>query len=146
MARLTLNNEGGYASGTITVFGTKGGQEDVTIVAGAHVTLLGGFEQGGDTLHFAGNAADYTVVRTGTTIMFTDDAGTSVSLPVGPNGVTTLTFADGSFDAGYSDGDVFIGDQIVTDVPDTIGSDGDGGGAGEIRSEERRVGKECVRT
>src|SRR3546814_17244077 len=64
--------------------------------------------------------------------MFTDDAGTSVSLPVGPNGVTTLTFADGSFDAGYSDGDVFIGDQIVTDVPDTIGSDGDGGGDGEI--------------
>src|SRR3546814_3990685 len=101
MARLTLNNEGGYASGTITVFGTKGGQEDVTIVAGAHVTLLGGFQQGGDTLHFAGNAADYTVVRTGTTIMFTDDAGTSVSLPVGPNGVTTLTFADGSFDARY---------------------------------------------
>src|SRR3546814_21167514 len=64
--------------------------------------------------------------------MFTDDAGTSVSLPVGPNGVTTLTFADGSFDAGYSDGDVFIGDQIVPDVPDAIGSDGDGGGDGEI--------------
>src|SRR3546814_15908583 len=64
--------------------------------------------------------------------MFTDDAGTSVSLPVGPNGVTTLTFAHGPFDAGYSDGDVFIGDQIVTDVPDTIGSDGDGGGAGAI--------------
>src|SRR3546814_20912507 len=127
MARLTLNNEGGYASGTITVFGTKGGQEDVTIVAGAHVTLLGGFEQGGDTLHFAGNAADYTVVRTGTTIMFTDDAGTSVSLPVGPNGVTTLPFADGPFDAGYSDGDGFIAAQLTPACPDTLRSAGDGG-------------------
>src|SRR3546814_19640208 len=102
MARLTLNNEGGYASGTITVLGTKGGQEDVTIVAGAHVTLLRGFEQGGDTLHFACNAADYTVVPPAPTIMFTDDAATSLTPPSGPNRVTTPTSPDASFAAGTS--------------------------------------------
>ena len=131
MAQLKLNNEAGTASGTIQVFGTPEGHEEVTILSGADVTLLTGFEQGGDTINLEGDAADFTVVRDGSTVVFTDAAGTSITLPVSPNGTTEVTFDDGTFDVGVVGGDVVIGDQVITATAEPVEGGSNGGGGNE---------------
>jgi len=128
MAQLRLNNESGTASGTIQVFGTADGHEEVTILAGADVTLLTGFEQGGDTIILDGDAGDFTVERSGSLVIFTDAAGTTVSLPVSPNGDTEVVFDDGTFAVGVEGNDVVIGDQVITSDPEPVEGGSNGGG------------------
>ncbi|MCM8732009.1 beta strand repeat-containing protein [Hephaestia sp. GCM10023244] len=131
MAILVLDNESNVAAGTVSVFGTSG-HEDLTIFAGAKVTLLSGFELGGDTIRFSGNADDYNVVRDGSTVVFTDAAGTSVRLPVSLTGSTEVVFADGTFDVGLDGGQVVIGDQVITTTPAPVEGGSSSGGDGDI--------------
>jgi Ca2+-binding RTX toxin-like protein len=95
MARLTLTagESVGLSSGNFSIFGSTAGAETVTIAAGATVSLDASFNRGGDIISLAGNAANYTAVRSGSSIVLTDASGGSVTIPVGTV-TSTVKFAD----------------------------------------------------
>jgi Ca2+-binding RTX toxin-like protein len=108
----------GANSSLTTVFGTSAGSETVSIAAGAKVVLDASFNRGGDVISLSGFAATYTAVKSGSSIILTDTAGTSVTIPVGTNGAQ-VSFADSAprtliFDrlAG-SKGEIKLGNDIV---------------------------------
>ena len=81
----------GAGSSATTVFGTDGVQ-NLTIAAGATVTLDASFNRGGDTITLTGNAASYTVTKSGSSVILTDATG-SITIPVGVTGMN-IAFAD----------------------------------------------------
>ena len=115
----------GKDSSLTTVFGTSAGVETVSIAAGAKVVLDASFNRGGDVINLSGNAASYTAVKSGSSIILTDALGTSVTIPVGTAGAL-VSFADSTprrliFDrlAG-SNGEIKLGDDIVDGTADTL--------------------------
>lgn len=117
MARLVLSSGEtvSLASGNYNIFGTSSGRETVTIAAGATVTLDGSFNAGGDTISLGGNATDYTVVRSGSSVVLTYTTGGSVTIPVGTSG-TTIAFADASRNLVFNtgSGSIELGNQAVS--------------------------------
>ena len=81
----------GAGSSATTVFGTDG-EQNLTIAAGATVTLDASFNKGGDTITLTGNASSYTVTKSGSSVILTDASG-SITIPVGVTGMN-IAFAD----------------------------------------------------
>lgn len=121
MARLVLTQAGEDADvgGDITVFGTGAGGEVITVLRG-NIVLDPSFNLGGDTIRLPDDAAFFTVVLAGSTVII---AGTnlSVTIPVGPVGLQ-VGFNDVSrtllFDTASST--VKLGSQIVTVTPANV--------------------------
>jgi len=83
----------GAGSSLTNVFGTAAGAETISIALGAKVVLDASFNRGGDVISLSGNAASYTAVQSGSSIILTDTQGTSVTIPVGTTGAQ-VSFAD----------------------------------------------------
>ena len=83
----------GAGSSLTNVFGTAAGAETISIALGAKVVLDASFNRGGDVIRLSGNAASYTAVQSGSSIILTDTEGTSVTIPVGTTGAQ-VSFAD----------------------------------------------------
>lgn len=115
------------AGGNVRVFGTSAGDETVTLVTpvgGQTLTVSfdGSFNQGGDTIVFAGNASDYTIVQDSSGVII-EGNGISATIPAGPAG-TDIVFGDGdplSLAIDTTAGAIVLGDQTVTDTPAAIG-------------------------
>jgi hypothetical protein len=75
----------------VDVFGTTGA-ESLTVARG-DVQLDASFNRGGDTIRIAGEAADFTVVRSGSALVF-DSTDLHLVIPVGIT-ATTIEFAGG---------------------------------------------------
>ena len=97
----------GVSVGTFSVIGTRSGSETVVLsnpVSGQlNVILDPSFNQGGDRIVLAGSASDYTIVRSGSSVVLTNGAIT-VTIPVGFAGAE-IVFANG---AGTADDDVRV--------------------------------------
>ncbi|MBA3527394.1 MAG: calcium-binding protein [Sphingomonas sp.] len=114
MARLILTETGQDVDvgGNVSIIGTRGGGEVVTVIRG-EIRLDSSFNAGGDTVSLPGDAGSYTATLSGS---FVTIAGgdISVAIPVGINGLT-VEFSDAAqmlrFDAGS--GQVMLGDQVV---------------------------------
>lgn len=109
MALLTLSagDTVGLSFGSFNIIGSRTGSETVILsnpIAGnLTVTLDPSFNQGGDTIVLAGSAADYTIVRSGSSVILTNGS-ISVTIPVGTAGANVV-FANG---AGAADDDVRV--------------------------------------
>lgn len=134
MARLTLNSgeSVGLSSGTYNIFGTSAGKETVTIAAAATVTLDASFNAGGDTVTLAGNAADYTAVRSGSSLILTHTSGGVVTIPVGTT-ASTVAFADASRSLVFNttSSAVELGSQAVTSTAAAVSAGTGGSAAGQ---------------
>lgn len=134
MARLTLNSgeSVGLSSGTYNIFGTSAGKETVTIAAAATVTLDASFNAGGDTVTLAGNAADYTAVRSGSSLILTHSSGGVVTIPVGTT-ASTVAFADASRSLVFNttSSAVELGSQAVTSTAAAVSAGTGGSAAGQ---------------
>ena len=121
--RLTLTSGStfsiGAGSSATTVFGTEG-NERLTIAAGATVILDASFNRGGDTITLAGNAASYTVTKSGSSVILTDAAG-SITIPVGITGMN-IAFADAAARSLVSTtaGAFTLGTQAIAETVATI--------------------------
>lgn len=102
------------ATGSGDVFGTAGAQRVIVADLTGQVTLDPSFNAGGDTLVLAGAAAGWSVVRSGSSVRFSD-GDTSVVLPVGIVGAD-VQFGDGVRAVRFSQGagTILLGDQVVT--------------------------------
>lgn len=129
MARLVFNAGDVFTIGgsnTVTdVFGSSG-KDTITIAAGSKATLFG-FDST-DAISLGGNAGTYTAVRSGSSIVLTDAAGSSVTIPVSTTS-QTINFADGARALVYNStsGNVELGSQAVTTTATTVTA-GSGGG------------------
>jgi trimeric autotransporter adhesin len=105
----------GAGSSATTVFGTDGVQ-NLTIAAGASVTLDASFNKGGDTITLAGNASSYTVTKSGSSVILTDATG-SITIPVGVVGMN-IAFADAAARSLVSTtaGAFTLGSQAVSET------------------------------
>jgi hypothetical protein len=61
----------GAGSSLTNVFGTAAGAETISIALGAKVVLDASFNRGGDVISLSGNAASYTAVQSGSSIILT---------------------------------------------------------------------------
>ncbi len=113
----------GEGSDPTVIRGTNG--IDVVEVATGNILVLdGSFNRGNDTIRFEGLAESYQIVRNGSSaVVITDDAGTSVTIPVGVNG-TAIVFADVARELIGGSGGLFLGDQQVGSVPAAIADGG----------------------
>ncbi len=117
MARITLTTPGEdvFAGGDdIEVFGTTSGGEVITVIEGSDVVLDASFAAGGDVVALAGEAEDYTAVLVGSRVILTNAAGTTVSIPVGTEGIAVAFGDDDTRVLAIVDGAVVIGDQTIT--------------------------------
>lgn len=100
----------GSVGGTGIVFGTAGFQH-ITVEAGSSFSFDPSFNRGGDIIALSGDAADYTIVRSGSAAILSS-GGVSHTIPVGGTGMD-LVFDDGArtlaFDA--ASGTMKIGTQ-----------------------------------
>jgi VCBS repeat-containing protein len=109
MALLTLSagDTVGLSFGAFNIIGTRAGSETLIlsnpISGNLSVTLDPSFNQGGDRIVLAGSASDYTIVRSGSSVVLTNGAIT-VTIPVGLVGAD-IVFANG---AGTADDDVRV--------------------------------------
>lgn len=126
MAILTLSagDSVGLSNGNFNIFGTRSGSETVVLndpgSGNLTVVLDSSFNAGGDTIVLSGAASDYSIVRSGSSVILTNGT-TSVTIPVGTVGATVV-FANGA-GAGDDDartlvfdttqGAIFLGNQDV---------------------------------
>ncbi|MGB7404799.1 MAG: hypothetical protein WA906_03850, partial [Pacificimonas sp.] len=78
MARLILGaGDNSFAGGTglTEVFGTRDNSETVNIVGTGDVVLDPSFNQGGDVIVFSGDAGDYSIRTSGSSVIITGDDG-----------------------------------------------------------------------
>ena len=109
-----------------TVIRGTNGIDVVEVAAGNVLVLDGSFNRGNDTIKFEGLAEDYRIVRNGSSaVVITDDAGTSVTIPVGVNG-TAIEFADVTRELVGGANGLFLGEQQVGSVPAAIADGGTG--------------------
>ena len=126
------------AMGTVTVFGlrasgdpgagasvsTPGSREVVRVGSGATVTLDPSFNAGSDVVILPGDAATYSVVRSGSTVTIAS-ASERVSIPVGTAGLS-VRFDDAErvlkFDSVESA--VKLGDQVIGSSAVKVGAGG----------------------
>ena len=85
MAQITLNPGEAFTivGGTNTITGTTSGRETVTILGGMNF-FTPDFNAGGDRIVLAGSARQYTIVRSGSSIVFSGPNATVVTFPA-PN-------------------------------------------------------------
>lgn len=131
MAQITLNSGEAFtvAGGTNTITGRTGSGEAIT-VSGGNQTFDADFNSGGDRIILSGNASQYTVSRSGSTITFSGPNGTTVTFPA-PNPNLTAAqqpvfqFADQSLSlsstttGGFN---VLIGAQTISGTATPIGN------------------------
>lgn len=130
MAQITLNSGESFtvSGGTNTITGRTGSGETITITGG-NQTFDADFNSGGDRIILAGNANQYTVERSGSTVVFRGPNGTVVSFPAPNPSLTTaqqpvIQFADQSFALSSSTTNGFVvslGSQAVSPTATTIG-------------------------
>ncbi|MDE8653230.1 Ig-like domain-containing protein [Novosphingobium album (ex Liu et al. 2023)] len=104
----------GTVGGNGTVFGTTGFQDITIAPSDSAIVLDPSFNRGGDIVRLPGDAADYTIARSGS---LADIIGPDVTLsvPFGPNG-TLIVFDDGirSLHVNATGTAVLFGAQEVT--------------------------------
>lgn len=119
--------------GTVSweVVGTDG-VDNIQVAAGTAATVKGG--AGVDVINLTGGSADYTVVLSGTSAVFTHTAtGKTVSVPVTGGSGDSVSFGTGTAVTLKSTGSVVtLGTQTITttSAPITGASGGAGGGGG----------------
>lgn len=120
----------GEGSDPTVIRGTNG-IDVVEVAEGSVLELSASFNRGNDIIRFSGLAEDYQIVRNGSSsVTITDDAGTSVTIPVGVAG-TAIEFADVSrtlvagplATGGFG---LFLGDQLIGATPADIAEGGTG--------------------
>lgn len=136
MARLYLSPGETYGFiGSFDVTQVIGTNSDETVYVGPNgkATFDPSFNRGGDEIAFLTSALDvntfasasgYDGVRSGSNLLITNDAGASLAIPIGSGG-TIITFAEGSFDLGISDGVIKLGDQVITTTAASLDNLGD---------------------
>ncbi|WP_326523115.1 M10 family metallopeptidase C-terminal domain-containing protein [Sphingomonas sp.] len=132
-----LVTDAATVSGSGTVFGIRGSLQDVTVLdTPGQVTFDPSFNGGGDRVRLAGAAGDYTVSRSGSTVLL-NDGDSAIAIPVGPAAVD-IHFADGvrTLILDTAAGAAKLGGQvigtsaaIVTAAPGTASVSGSAGAA-----------------
>ncbi|WP_315760401.1 M10 family metallopeptidase [Sphingomonas sp. Y38-1Y] len=114
--------------GPSLVFGDDGAQALTILDMAGRVTLDASFNLGGDSVRLTGNAAAWTVVRSGSSVIL-DDGDTQVVVPIGAR--TDLVFDDGARDLGYHEdaAEVRLGSQVVTNSAAAIAAKSDAAAA-----------------
>ena len=119
---IATNGWSGAISGNGKINGT-GGYQDVRILSGS-ITLDGSFNDGGDIVRLAGNASDYTIMRSGSSAIFSKGTSISAVVPIGTVGAAVV-FDNGVRKMIY-DGTTFtIGGQAFSATASTITSASD---------------------
>lgn len=118
--RLTATNGfTGSIGGTGRVFGTRGGAQEIAIVdQQGRILLDASFNNGGDRVRFDGNAADYMIARSGSSVEISD-GDTVVVIPAGTAG-SQIMFDDGVRTLAIVGSEVRIGDQVISGSQATI--------------------------
>ena len=115
LAKLILTEPGQDIDigGNVSIFGTAGPGEVVTVLSGT-VQLDASFNIGGDTVVLPGASGGYSATLSGSFVTIAG-GGISVAIPIGLNGIT-VDFADGSAILRYDadSGQVMLGDGIVS--------------------------------
>lgn len=118
---LVSGNTSVDASGRLTVFGTVGGQESVTVSQGAVLTFDGSFNGGGDLVRLFGAASSWSISRSGATVFLSGAGATQISIPVGTS-ASTIRFDDGDrallFDP--TAGQVRLGTTVIGQTPSPV--------------------------
>ena len=117
MARVILTTAGEDVTvgGTdIDVIGTSADGEIVTIIPGSNVTLDASFAAGGDAVRIDGEAEDYSAALVGSRVVLTDGDGTTISIPVGSNGIGITFGGDDTRTLVVEGGVVTLGGQNIT--------------------------------
>ncbi|MDT0576964.1 hypothetical protein RM533_12380 [Croceicoccus sp. F390] len=122
MARVILEEEGEditVGGNDINVIGTNGDDEVITVLSG-NVTLDSSFAAGGDTVELAGEAETYSARISGSRVILTSSTGTTISIPVSPNGITVDFGGDDSrvLKVDTDTNTVVFGDQTLTSGQD----------------------------
>lgn len=106
------------AGGNLEVFGTS--DAELLEMTYGRLVLDPSFNKGGDSLSFAGVAADYGAARSGSSVVI-EGADLSVVVPFGTEG-TTLSFADGERALAYETivETVLFGTQTIGAAPTTL--------------------------
>ncbi|MEE4349560.1 MAG: hypothetical protein V2J26_04970 [Pacificimonas sp.] len=99
-AVMTSEAVGGFSEGSVTVFGSISTDQHILIGPQLQLLLDGSFNRGGDTLEFAGQQADFGMVRNGSALIISADDGTEVVLPLGISG-TILAFEDAQLKVSF---------------------------------------------
>ncbi|MCV6588639.1 MAG: hypothetical protein OIF57_06380 [Marinobacterium sp.] len=131
MANVTLtaaDSQYTVAAGNNVDLNGLSGAQTITIENGASANLIGTFE--GDQIIMAGNATDYTVVKSGATVTLVhSQTGAVIALPAKPE-PTSLQFDDGTrelkIDSSGDTPQVQLGNDTVTDTPTQPAVDTDG--------------------
>ncbi len=106
------------AGSNVDILGTDGA-DSIALSTGATVHLSSNFNKGNDNIYIQGNAADYTVSRSGATVTLTGPDGGVVTIPVSPT-AQQLIFGDGAAELKIDAGEVKIGNQVIDDTPTAI--------------------------
>jgi VCBS repeat-containing protein len=123
---LAVDGWAGEIGGNGTVFGTEGFQDVTVLDVAGYISFDPSFNAGNDIIRLSGDAADWDIVRFGSSAILSD-GDTVVTLPVGVVG-QPIVFDDGARSLVFDteSGSMFIGDQLFTTtfVPITADSDG----------------------
>ncbi|MFD1786635.1 M10 family metallopeptidase C-terminal domain-containing protein [Sphingomonas floccifaciens] len=112
---LVPDGAGATVSGTGTVFGSRGGMQDVVVLdTPGQVLFDPSFNGGGDRIRVSGAASAYSVTRSGSTL-FLNDGDSVIGVPVGSS-ATDIVFADGirTLTFNLTDQTMRLGGQVVT--------------------------------
>lgn len=110
----------GEIGGSGTVYGTTGAQDVTVLDLEGRVVFDPSFNRGGDVIRLSGDAAGWSIVREGSSVILFD-GDTQIVLPVG-SGELAIAFADGTRTLSVETGNgsdpasIVIGDQVVTEV------------------------------
>ncbi|MBZ6377226.1 hypothetical protein B5C34_05990 [Pacificimonas flava] len=112
----------GEVGGTGTIFGT-GAQEAVTILSGSDISLDSSFNRGGDEIFFERDAAEFSVRRSGSTVIFSAE-GFEVIVPVGLENTFVSFDGSGTYTLSYDPlhGEILLGGQVVTQAGSALGN------------------------
>jgi VCBS repeat-containing protein len=114
----------GSVGGDGSVFGTAGFQDISVLDHAGRIVFDPSFNKGGDVVRLPGDAADWQIVRTGSSALLTD-GDTFAQIPLGGAG-TALVFDDGARTLKVDAGAPLIGDQPFGLVLETVTAAADG--------------------
>jgi len=123
LAMFSLLSDSGFAGqigGSGKIFGSAGFQDIAVLAQPGRIEFDGSFNQGGDIVRLPGNASDWQVELSGSTVVF-EDGSSEVLVPIGVAGMP-IVFADGLrvLKLDQAAQTVSIGTQVITDNPVTI--------------------------
>jgi VCBS repeat-containing protein len=116
----------GGVGGNGTVFGSNGFQDITLIDRPGTIDFDASFNRGGDVIRLPGNAAAYSVSRTGASVTLADTDSTYI-IPAGIAGAT-LVFADGARTLVIVDGAIRLGNQAIAIDPVAVMAAAEPGG------------------